>query len=87
MNKILEGSLNIASVVSDDTLDFHEIYSELTNQLSNDDELHNENVDTDGDDTMNDEELSDMIMQYTITNNTIVMLKQHTEAMKELLDE
>ncbi|EKT64632.1 hypothetical protein [Providencia burhodogranariea] len=87
MNKILEGSLNVASAVSEDTLDFQEIYSELTNQLSNDDELLNENVNVDDDNTITDEELSDIIMQYTITSNTIVMLKQHTETMKELLDE
>lgn len=87
MNKILEGSLNVASAVSDDTLDFQEIYSELTNQLSSENEIVSENVNTDDEGSMSDEALSDMIMQYTITNNTIVMLKNHTDAMKELLDE
>lgn len=87
MNKILEGSLNITSAVSDDTLNFQEIYSDLTNQLSTESKFVNENMNTDDEKPISDEELSDMIMQYTITNNTIVMLKNHTEVMKELLDE
>ncbi len=42
--------------------------------------------DTD-DEIIPDEEMAEIIIQYMITNNTIKMLKQHQEAMKEILDE
>ncbi len=50
--------------------------------------VSNESIKSDTDDEIiPDEEMAEIIIQYMITNNTIKMLKQHQEAMKEILDE
>lgn len=50
--------------------------------------VSNQSIKSDTDDEIiPDDEMSEIIIQYMITNNTIKMLKQHQEAMKEILDE
>ncbi|OCQ52863.1 hypothetical protein Ppb6_01922 [Photorhabdus australis subsp. thailandensis] len=50
--------------------------------------VSNQSIKPDTDDEIiPDDEMAEIIIQYMITNNTIKMLKQHQEAMKEILDE
>lgn len=72
------------SLISNES-DFHKVLMEMNN--SDIDNQNIENNDNEGDDKLTEEEMVDIITQSTITNQTISMLKQHEESMKELLDE
>ncbi|KOY62972.1 hypothetical protein [Photorhabdus heterorhabditis] len=87
MNEISIPSLHFA--IPNEFSDFQEMMTKMSQEEESPTKLvSNESIKSDTDDEIiPDEEMAEIIIQYMITNNTIKMLKQHQEAMKEILDE
>ncbi|WP_434525715.1 hypothetical protein [Photorhabdus asymbiotica] len=86
MNEISIPSLNFA--IPNEFSDFQEMMTKISQEEESTKLVSNKSIKPDTDDEIiPDEEMAEIIIQYMITNNTIKMLKQHQEAMKEILDE
>ncbi|AWS50768.1 hypothetical protein [Providencia rettgeri] len=81
MSKVLDITLNFSPAILNDTPNFQSILSNLEeNTFSKEELIENEVV-------ISEEEFTEMILQFTITNNIVKMMKEHENAMEELLDE
>ncbi|CAQ85559.1 MULTISPECIES: hypothetical protein [Photorhabdus] len=86
MNEISIPSLHFA--IPNESSDFQEMMTKIGQEEESTKLVSNKSIKPDTDDEIiPDEEMAEIIIQYMITNNTIKMLKQHQEAMKEILDE
>ncbi|WP_036773100.1 hypothetical protein [Photorhabdus australis] len=86
MNEISIPSLHFS--IPNESSDFQEMMTKMSQQEESTKLVSNQSIKSDTDDEIiPDDEMSEIIIQYMITNNTIKMLKQHQEAMKEILDE
>ncbi|NRN28524.1 hypothetical protein [Photorhabdus heterorhabditis] len=86
MNEISIPSLHFA--IQNEFSDFQEMMTKMSQEEAPTKLVSNESIKPDTDDEIiPDDEMAEIIIQYMITNNTIKMLKQHQEAMKEILDE
>lgn len=86
MNEISIPSLHFS--IPNESSDFQEMMTKMSQQEESTKLVSNQSIKSDTDDEIiPDDEMAEIIIQYMITNNTIKMLKQHQEAMKEILDE
>ncbi|WP_065823046.1 hypothetical protein [Photorhabdus australis] len=86
MNEISIPSLHFS--IPNESSDFQEMMTKMSQEEESTKLVSNQSIKPDTDDEIiPDDEMAEIIIQYMITNNTIKMLKQHQEAMKEILDE
>ncbi|EMA4781834.1 hypothetical protein U3C50_001548 [Providencia rettgeri] len=82
MNKVSDITLNFSPDILNDTPSFQSILSDLEeNTFSKEEELIENEV------VISEEEFTEMILQSTVANNIVKMMKEHENAMEELLDE